>query len=111
MVLDVSLMNSLEPVFSALSDRLNRISRIFEHLLNQAILSRHSLDECAIPNCCSSQCLTRCSSYLTVCDDLVKVAMQQTSDLLQPRSSDLADFSQTIFITVPQDPNWDFLAL
>jgi hypothetical protein len=36
--------------------------------------------------------------------------MDHISRLLTPQGFDLGDFSKTIFITTPQDTNWDFFA-
>jgi len=91
MVLDLSLMNSLQPVLHALSDRLNRVSRTFERIISEA--ARRNLDE-----------------YIAAGEYTVKRAMDHISRLLTPQGFDLGDFSKTIFITTPQDTNWDFFA-
>jgi hypothetical protein len=53
MVFDLSLMSALQPVLYALSDRTNRLSRVFEHVISQA--AQHSVDQCTppdLPACC-----------------------------------------------------------
>jgi hypothetical protein len=44
MVFDLSLLNSLQPVLYALSDRINRLSRFFEAIMTQT--GPHNLEEC-----------------------------------------------------------------
>jgi hypothetical protein len=43
---------------------------------------------------------------------VVKRAMDHTCRLLQPRASDLHDFSKTMFMAEPRDADfWEFLTL
>ena len=57
MVFDLSLMSALQPVLYALSDRTNRLSRVFEHVISQA--GQHSVDQCTPPD------LPACRQYST----------------------------------------------
>jgi len=93
MVFDMSLMNSLQATMYALSDRINRMARSFELILSQS--SRSNLED-----------------YVTACDNAVKRTVDYTCRLLQPRNTSLGDFSNTKFITDPENAEfWEFMTL
>jgi hypothetical protein len=51
-------------------------------------------------------------SYVAACDNAVKRTVDYTCRLLQPRNTSLGDFSDTKFITDPENAEfWEFMTL
>jgi hypothetical protein len=110
MVFDLLLMHSLQPVLSALSERINRLSRFFETIITQA--GRPNLEEYDVTFCNTFYCLTRHYRYIAACDNAVKRAMDYTCRLIQPRASNMNDFSKTMFISDARAAEfWEFISL
>jgi hypothetical protein len=103
-------MHSLQPVLFALSDRINRVSRFFETIILQA--GRHNLEEYAIINERTCHFLTCCHRYIAASDIIVKRAMDYTCRLIQPRTSNINDFSKSMFIADARATEfWEFMSL